>query len=84
MAKQLINDIVYHYKLDICGMRCPDPLMFIRKFIRDITLGDNLLIIADDISTIHDVPNFCHFMGHILLFKQTNILPYQFLIKKIK
>ncbi|XBC37546.1 MAG: sulfurtransferase TusA [Buchnera aphidicola (Meitanaphis elongallis)] len=68
--------------LDLRTLRCPDPIMLLRKKIREIKTGNILLILADDPSTIRDIPNFCRFMKHILLKLIINKLPYQFLIKK--
>lgn len=71
-----------HKLLDLRTLRCPEPLMLLRKTIREINDGTILLILADDPSTIRDIPNFCHFMNHILLKFVTNKLPYQYLIQK--
>ncbi|ANF17162.1 hypothetical protein XW81_02030 [Buchnera aphidicola (Schlechtendalia chinensis)] len=70
--------------LDLRNLHCPEPLMLLRKKIREICTGKMLLILADDPSTIRDVPNFCRFMNHSLLNSKTNKLPYQYLIKKGK
>ncbi|MGP1931365.1 MAG: sulfurtransferase TusA [Arsenophonus sp. ET-YP4-MAG3] len=68
--------------LDIQGLRCPEPIMIIRKIIRQMTKGEILLIIADDPATIRDIPAFCHFMDNQLLSKEINKLPYRYLIRK--
>ncbi|XBC40637.1 MAG: sulfurtransferase TusA [Buchnera aphidicola (Nurudea yanoniella)] len=69
--------------LDLRNLHCPEPLMLLRKKIREIKSGDILLVIADDLSTKRDIPNFCRFMNHLLLKISTNILPYKYLIKKL-
>ncbi|VFP83940.1 Sulfur carrier protein TusA [Candidatus Erwinia haradaeae] len=68
--------------LNTQGLRCPEPLMMVRKAVRDIKNGDTLLIISDDPATIHDIPNFCRFMEHSLIAQSAETLPYKFLIKK--
>jgi tRNA 2-thiouridine synthesizing protein A len=68
--------------LDALGLRCPEPVMMIRKSIRAMDDGQVLLIIADDPATRRDVPSFCQFMDHQLLEQQTEQLPFQFWIKK--
>lgn len=70
------------HHLDATGLRCPEPVMMIRKTIRNINNGETLLIIADDPSTTRDIPNFCRFMDHTLLAEQSNTPPYQYLIQK--
>lgn len=68
--------------LDAQGLRCPEPVMMVRKTIRTMQEGDTLLITADDPSTTRDIPSFCRFMDHQLLQANTDELPYQFVIKK--
>lgn len=70
------------HQLDAIGLRCPEPVMMIRKKIRELTSGETLLITADDPSTSRDIPSFCRFMDHDLLSVQTDVMPYQYLIKK--
>ena len=68
--------------LETQGLRCPEPVMMVRKTIRNMDEGDTLLVTADDPSTTRDIPSFCRFMDHELLQAQTEQIPYQFLIKK--
>jgi tRNA 2-thiouridine synthesizing protein A len=70
------------HQLDAQGLRCPEPVMMVRKTIRKMLDGETLAILADDPSTVRDIPSFCRFMDHTLLDKQTEILPYQYVIKK--
>ena len=70
------------HQLDTLSLRCPEPVMLIRKKIREITQGELLLVIADDPATTRDVPSFCQFMDHSLVASQTTTKPYQYLIKK--
>lgn len=68
--------------LDTQGLRCPEPVMMLRKTIREMSGGKTLLIIADDPATKRDIPGFCLFMEHELLLSQIETLPYRYLIKK--
>lgn len=70
------------HKLDAIGLRCPEPVMMVRKSIRSLREGETLLVLADDPSTTRDIPSFCHFMEHTLVFKLTDKKPYRFLIQK--
>ncbi len=71
-----------HHHLDATGLRCPEPVMMVRKQVRTMVAGETLLITADDPSTTRDIPSFCQFMDHALLSSQVERLPYQFLIQK--
>ncbi|QNV03672.1 sulfurtransferase TusA [Shewanella algae] len=70
------------HQLDALGLRCPEPVMMVRKKVRHMAEGETLLIIADDPATTRDIPSFCQFMDHTLVASQTDKLPYQYLIKK--
>ncbi|WP_017444293.1 sulfurtransferase TusA [Gayadomonas joobiniege] len=70
------------HRLDACGLLCPEPVMMVRKAVRQMQDNETLLILADDPSTTRDIPSFCRFMDHSLLAKQTDTRPFQYLIKK--
>lgn len=70
------------HTLDAQGLRCPEPVMMVRKTVRTMPVGETLLIIADDPATTRDIPGFCRFMEHELIAQQTENLPYQYLIRK--
>lgn len=44
--------------LDALGLRCPEPVMMVRKTVRHMEDGQTLLIIADDPATTRDIPGF--------------------------
>lgn len=75
-------DIQPDLVLEAQGLRCPEPVMMIRKSIRSIQPGEVLLILADDPATKRDVPSFCEFMDHRLLDMQTSTLPFRYWIRK--
>ncbi|MEN8619386.1 sulfurtransferase TusA [Shewanella baltica] len=70
------------HRLDALGLRCPEPVMMVRKTVRQMAAGETLLIIADDPATMRDIPSFCEFMDHTLIASETTKTPYQYLIKK--
>ncbi|MDO6544410.1 sulfurtransferase TusA [Photobacterium sanguinicancri] len=70
------------HSLEAQGLRCPEPVMMVRKTVRKMTEGETLLIIADDPSTTRDIPSFCRFMDHTLVAAEIDNLPYRFLIRK--
>lgn len=69
-------------QLDALGLRCPEPVMVIRKTVRKLEDGAVLEIIADDPATTRDIPSFCRFMDHQLIEAQTETIPYRYVIKK--
>ncbi|TQF72568.1 sulfurtransferase TusA [Pseudoalteromonas luteoviolacea] len=72
------------HTLDAIGLRCPEPVMMVRGMVRKMNNGETLLILADDPSTTRDIPSFCEFMDHTLVAKETDDVPYRYLLKKGK
>ena len=68
--------------LDALGLRCPEPVMMVRKTVRHMDDGQTLLIIADDPATTRDIPGFCRFMDHQLIAQETEQAPYRSLLRK--
>ena len=77
-----MSEVKTIHELDTIGLRCPEPVMMVRKKIRTINLGECLLVIADDPSTTRDIPSFCRFMDHELIEQNIEQSPYSYLIKK--
>ncbi len=70
------------HTLNAIGLRCPEPVMMVRKHIRNMKLGETLLITCDDPSTVRDIPSFCRFMEHKLLSQQIDTCPFLYIIEK--
>ncbi len=70
------------HTLDAQGLRCPEPVMMVRKTVRGMQAGETLLVIADDPATTRDIPGFCRFMDHELIGESTDSLPYRYLLRK--
>ena len=69
-------------ELNTLGLRCPEPVMMVRKTVRKMQEGDFLTVIADDPATTRDIPSFCRFMEHTLIEVEINQLPYRYVIRK--
>ena len=70
------------HELDAIGLRCPEPVMMVRKKVRLMAQGETLLVSADDPSTTRDIPSFCRFMDHTLVASETEQALYRYLIRK--
>lgn len=68
--------------LDASGLFCPEPVMLLHKKIREIAVGDTLVVIATDPSTTRDIPKFCHFLGHELVKASEDGSTYRYCIRK--
>lgn len=69
-------------KLDTQGLYCPDPVMLLHSKIRDMTVGETLLVEATDPSTVRDIPKFCMFLGHELIDHNQEQDVFNYLIRK--
>lgn len=70
------------HTLDTLGLRCPEPIMLLRRKIRQVATGETVLVIADDPATTRDIPNFCEYMDHTLIASSTQNEPFEYLVKK--
>lgn len=70
------------HTLDTCGLRCPEPVMLVRKTVREMQIGATLLVISDDPATVRDIPGFCRFMEHELIDQQVQQIPFHYLLRK--
>ena len=66
-----MTEITVDKTLDTVGLRCPEPVMLVRKTFVHMNEGEVLLILADDPATTRDIPSFCQFMEHTL-FSERN------------
>lgn len=76
------NEIQNHHILDTTGLRCPEPVMLVRKKVRHLQEGEVLFVLADDPASIRDIPSFCQFMEHRLIKMETAEPPFKFWIQK--
>ncbi len=64
------------------GLSCPEPLMLLRKRVRESKSGDLIELLSDDPVSLRDVPAFCEFMHHALVSLPDAEHPHRFLIRK--
>lgn len=64
------------------GLSCPEPLMLLRKCVRESEAGQLIALYSDDPVSLRDVPAFCDFMQHELLELPNEAHPHRFLIRK--
>ncbi len=60
-------DTEFQHELDVCGLRCPEPVMLLHAKLRKISGGETIRVRADDPSTTRDIPKLCEHLGHTLL-----------------
>jgi tRNA 2-thiouridine synthesizing protein A len=54
-------------ELDVLGLKCPLPVMALRRRLAGMPSGAVLRVLADDPVSVIDIPNACREDGHDLL-----------------
>lgn len=70
--------------LDTCGLYCPEPVMMLHNAVRDVAVGDVIVVVATDPATTRDIPKFCTFLGHSLLAQEEADGKYTYRVRKDK
>ncbi|MDI5889579.1 sulfurtransferase TusA [Halomonas rhizosphaerae] len=68
-------------QLDTTGLYCPEPIMLMHNKVRDMHAGEVLKVVASDPATTRDIPKFCSFLGHELLYQQEDDGSYLYFIR---
>ena len=53
--------------LDATGLKCPLPVLKLRKALENLSVGEKIILYADDPVAPLDVEHFCKTAGHNLL-----------------
>lgn len=53
-------------EIDVRGLRCPLPVLRLRKALMGVAPGASVRILADDPVAVIDIPHFCQSEGHDL------------------
>ena len=68
--------------IDTVYLRCPEPLMIVRRTMRTLESGDTLTVTADDPSTERDFTLLCTHMNYTLLSHTVDGSIHTFVIEK--
>jgi len=68
--------------LDVKGLKCPLPVLKIRKAMKSLVAGDILEVHTTDPMSVIDVPAYCNESGNGLLSQQSNDAGHVFKIKR--
>jgi NADPH-dependent 2,4-dienoyl-CoA reductase/sulfur reductase-like enzyme/rhodanese-related sulfurtransferase/TusA-related sulfurtransferase len=68
--------------LDATGMQCPGPIDVLKTTLDQLTVGDDVIITADDPTFVSHLPSWCRSYGHQLLEIQDQGNTLHVLIRK--
>lgn len=55
------------HELDVKGLACPLPVLKAKKRLKELEVGDVLVVLATDPSAVKDFEAFCELTGHELV-----------------
>jgi tRNA 2-thiouridine synthesizing protein A len=68
-------------RLDLTGLKCPLPVLRVRKAMRKMAADETLEVLATDPMAAIDIPHFCTSEGHELVQSRQEGGVLQFVIK---
>lgn len=77
-----MEEYAFDLELDARGLMCPEPVMLLHGKMSELVEGGILKVVATDPSTTRDVPRFCQFLNHELLFETQSGKDYIFFIRR--
>jgi len=69
-------------EVDAIGLLCPLPVLKAAKRLKQMAVGETLVLKADDPAAVVDVPHFCNESGHELTGIETKESVQIYRIKK--
>ena len=70
--------------LDCKGMMCPMPIVQLAKKMKTMKVGDEVILLADDVGSKADVPAWCHRTGNELVEATEEGGVFSYRIRKLK
>ncbi len=62
-------------EIDVVGLRCPLPVLKLKKRIEPLQPGSKVRLVTTDPTTLKDVPAYCQLAGHQLFALQSTNPP---------
>lgn len=77
-----LSDMSEKTTLDATGLKCPLPVLKLRKALEGLSIGEKIILHADDPIAPLDVEHFCKTAGHDLLYINQKENYVEFFISK--
>ncbi|MFZ8804995.1 MAG: sulfurtransferase TusA family protein [Candidatus Calescibacterium sp.] len=75
-------EINYNLEFDARGLKCPMPVIKVRKILQSLKPGEIILVLADDPGAKRDFPAFCAQTGDEIIKSEEENGVLKFYIKK--
>ena len=76
-------DKLYYRSIDLSGLRCPIPVLRLKKELSNQKLGSMIKVFTTDPATVKDFEVFCNRTGDIIIDQFRDSDKFVFIIKKI-
>jgi tRNA 2-thiouridine synthesizing protein A len=80
--EQMKVEINYNLEFDARGLKCPMPVIKVRKILQSLKPGEIILVLADDPGAKRDFPAFCAQTGDEIIRSEEENGVLKFYIKK--
>jgi tRNA 2-thiouridine synthesizing protein A len=80
--EQMKVEINYNLEFDARGLKCPMPVIKVRKILQSLKPGEIILVLADDPGAKRDFPAFCSQTGDEIIKSEEENGVLKFYIKK--
>jgi tRNA 2-thiouridine synthesizing protein A len=80
--EQMKVEINYNLEFDARGLKCPMPVIKVRKILQSLKPGEIILVLADDPGAKRDFPAFCAQTGDEIIKSEEENGVLKFYIKK--
>jgi tRNA 2-thiouridine synthesizing protein A len=80
--EQVKAEINYNLEFDARGLKCPMPVIKVRKILQSLKPGEIILVLADDPGAKRDFPAFCAQTGDEIIKSEEENGVLKFYIKK--
>jgi len=68
-------------EIDVIGLRCPLPVLKLKKRIAGLSRGALVRLVTSDPTTLNDVPSYCELARHSVLSIEQHESTIEFLIR---
>ena len=68
-------------EIDVVGLKCPLPVLKLKKRVAPLPPGATVKLITSDETTLKDVPAYCDLVGHTVTHTSTDAGRYIFWIQ---
>lgn len=69
-------------EVDAIGLKCPLPVLRLRKALQAVETGGTVRLLTDDPVAVIDVPHFCKEAGHDLVASQADGSTRVFVVRR--